>query len=94
MYPVSYPFSSLSLACVMNKVTEVFQRDKEQTMFSMPESFDYADDVVLFAHSHQDMQDIASTLDTIGRQVGMNINIKKSDIRKINIEIKKKSSHN
>ena len=48
------------------------------------EDLDFADDIVLLAHCHQDIQMKTNDVALIGRQVGLNINTDKTKLMKIN----------
>ena len=48
------------------------------------EDLDFADDIVLLAHRHQDIQWKTNDVATIGRQVGLDINTDKTKLMKIN----------
>ena len=45
---------------------------------------DFADDIVLLAHRHQDIQQRTNDVATIGRQTGLNINTDETKLMKIN----------
>lgn len=45
---------------------------------------DYADGIEPVTQIHQHIQEKTSTLDTISKQAGLNINIKRSEIMKVN----------
>ena len=47
------------------------------------EDIDYADDIALLAHRHQDMQGKTDGLVTYSKQIGLNINIEKTKLMKL-----------
>ena len=51
------------------------------------EDLDFADDIVLLGHRHQDIQSKTNDVATIGRQVGLNINTDKTKLMKINARL-------
>ena len=57
-------------------------------MTSVLEDLDYADDIALLAHRHQDMQDKTNVLATTAGNLGLKINIKDTG------HLRKSSSHN
>ena len=54
------------------------------TLMDILENLDFADDIVLLAHRHQDIRMKTNDVALIGRQVGLNINTDKTKLMKIN----------
>ena len=54
------------------------------TLMDTLEDLDFADDIVLLAHRHQDIQMKTNVVASIGRQVGLNISTDKTKLMKIN----------
>ena len=63
---------------VLKQVTSGVRRGIGWTLTSVLEDLDYADDIVLLAHRHQDMQDKTNALATTAGNLGLKINIKKT----------------
>ena len=51
------------------------------------EDLDFADDIVLLAHRHRDIQMKTNDVALIGRQVGLNINTDKTKLMRINARL-------
>ena len=68
----------LGIDWVLRQVTSGVRRGIRWTLTSVLEDLDYADDIVLLAHRHQDMQDKTNALATTAGNLGLKINIKKT----------------
>ena len=68
----------LGIDRVLRQVTSGARRGMRWTLTSILEDLDYADDIVLLAHRHQDMQDKTNALATTSGNLGLKINIKKT----------------
>jgi len=68
----------LGIDWVMKQVTSGGRRGITWTLTSVLEDLDYADDIALFAHRHQDMQAKTNALATTAGNMGLKINIKKT----------------
>ena len=68
----------LGIDWVLRQVTSGVRRGIRWTLTSVLEDLDYADDIVLLAHRHQDMQDKTNGLATTAGNLGLRINIKKT----------------
>lgn len=54
-------------------------------MFSHLGDLNFEDDVALFSHTYQHMQEKGSRLNTFAKQVGLKINQKKTELMMLNI---------
>ena len=68
----------LGIDWVLRQVTRGVRRGIRWTLTSVLEDLDYADDIVLLAHRHQNMQDKTNALATTSENLGLKINIKKT----------------
>ena len=68
----------LGIDRVLRQVTSGARRGMRWTLTSILEDLDYADDIVLLAHRHQDMQDKTNALATTSGNLGLKININKT----------------
>ena len=68
----------LGIDWVLRQVTSGVRRGIRWTLTSVLEDLDYADDIVLLAHRHQDMQDKTNALATTSGNLGLKINTKKT----------------
>ena len=68
----------LGIDWVLGQVTSGVRRGIRWTLTSGLEDLDYADDIVLLAHRHQDMQDKTNALATTSGNLGLKININKT----------------
>jgi len=62
----------------MKQVTSGGRRGIRWALTSVLEDLDYADDIALLAHRHQNMQAKTNALATTGGNIGLKINIKKT----------------
>lgn len=68
----------LGIDWVLRQVTSGVRKGIRWTLTSVLEDLDCADDIVLLAHRHQDMQDKTNALATTSGNLGLKINIKKT----------------
>ena len=68
----------------MKEATMNVRRGITWTLKDILQDLDFADDIVLLAHRHQDIQGKTNDVATIGRQIGLNINTDKTKLTKIN----------
>ena len=68
----------LRIDWVLRKVTSGGRRGIRWTLTSVLEDLDYADDISLLAHRHQDIQDKNNALATTAGNLGLKINITKT----------------
>ena len=68
----------LGIDWVLRQVTSGVRRGIRWTLTSVLEDLDYADDVVLLAHRHEDIQDKTNALATTSGSLGLKINVKKT----------------
>jgi len=67
--------------CDLKQVTSGRRRGIRWTLTSVLEDLDYADDIALLAHRHQDMQAKKNALATTAGNLGLNINIKNTKLK-------------
>ena len=83
--PVALPFFKfLAIDWIMKGTTEGARNGIPWTLWNQLEDQDFADDLALLAHSHQQIQDKTSKLKSISNQVGLEIHPKKAQIMKMN----------
>ena len=75
---------SLCIDWLMRKTTEGAVRGLQWTFTETLEDLDFADDIVLLAQRHQDIQTKTQKLDSLGKQIGLNINSNKTKVMKVN----------
>ena len=68
----------------MKKTTKGTRNGIQWTLWNQLEDIDFADDLALLSHSHQQMQDKTSRLGTTSSQVGLDIHPKKTQVMKMN----------
>ena len=68
----------LGIDLVLKQVTSDGRRGIRWTLTSVLEDLEYADDIALLAHRHQDMQAKTNALDTTAGSLGLKINTKKT----------------
>lgn len=73
-------------------VTSGGRRGIRWTLTSVLEDLDYADDIALLAHRHQDMQTKTNALATTAGNLGLKINIKKTKHLKMSSPANKASN--
>lgn len=76
---------NLVMDWVIRRTAEDKPRGIRWTLFSNLEDFYFADDVALFSHTHQHMQEKTSRLNTFAKQVGLKIFQKKTELTNLNI---------
>ena len=74
----------LAIDWIMNKTTEGAKNGIQWTLWSQLEDLDFADDIALLAHNHQQIQDKTTRLRTISSQVGLDIHPEKTQVIKMN----------
>ena len=74
----------LAIDWIMKGTTEGTRNGIQWTLWNQLEDLDFADDLALLAHSHQQIQDKTSKLKTISSQVGLDIHPQKTQIMKMN----------
>ena len=74
----------LAIDWIMKKTTEGTRNGIQWTLWKQLEDLDFADDLALLSHSHQQMQDKTERLRTTSCQVGLDIHPKKTQIMKMN----------
>ena len=74
----------LAIDWIMKKTTKYRRSGIQWTPWSQLEDLDFADDLALLSHSHQQMQGKTELLNTVSRQLGLNINRSKTRIMKAN----------
>ena len=78
VYPFPLSFFILGIDWVLTQVTSSVRKGIRWTLTSVLEDLDYADDIVLLAQRHQDIQDKTNALATTAGNLGLKINIKKT----------------
>ena len=68
----------LGIDWVLRQVTSGVRKGIRWTLTSVLEDLDYAEDIVLLAHRHQDMQDKNNALAITSVNLGLKINVKKT----------------
>ena len=74
----------LAIDWIMKKTTKYRRNGIQWTPWSQLEDLDFADDLALLSHSHQQMQEKTELLNTVSTQLGLNINRSKKRIMKAN----------
>lgn len=77
---------TLAIDWVMRQTTKDSNTGIRWTLLSSLEDIDFADDLALLAHTHKHMQEKTSKLHSVGQQIGLKINIKKSEVMTLNIQ--------
>jgi hypothetical protein len=75
----------IAIDWVMRRTTEHQSTGIRWTLFSSLEDLDFADDLALVSHTHQHIQEKTSRLNRYAQQIGMKINVKKSEVMSLNI---------
>ena len=70
----------------MKKTTEYRRNGIQWTPWSQLEDVDFADDLAVLSHSHQQMQEKIELLNTVSTRHELNINRSKTKITKANIK--------
>ena len=68
----------------MKKATDGRRNGILWTMFNQLDDLDFADDVALLSHSHQQMQEILTQVERRSAKTGLRINSKKTKVLKSN----------
>ena len=68
----------------MKKTTKNIRNGIQWTPWSQLEDLNSADDLALLSHSHKHMQGKIKLVNTVSTQLGLNINISKTNIMKVN----------
>ena len=76
---------NMTIDWVMRKTTEDQPRGIRWTLTSTLEDLDFADDLALFSHTHQHMQEKTTRLSTFAQQIGLKISQKKTELMTLNI---------
>ena len=76
---------NIAIDWVMRKTTNGASKGIRWTLFSKLEDLDFADDIALVSHTHQDMQDKTNNLDKYGRQIGLRINTRKTETMTVHV---------
>ena len=76
---------SLVIGWVMRRTTEDQPRGIRWTLFDMLEDLDFADDLALLSHTHHHMQEKTRHLSKFGRQVGLQISKRKTEVMSVNM---------
>ena len=76
---------NLTIDWVMRQTTIDKARGIRWTLFSSLEDLDFADDLALLSHTHRDIQEKTSRLNTIAQQVGLKISQKKTEVMTLNV---------
>jgi len=69
---------------VMTETTRGYSRGIQWNILRHLEDIDFADDITLLSHRHQDMQSKTTSLDKTGGRAGMKVNIPKTKNMRIN----------
>ena len=76
---------NLTIDWVMRQTTIDRVRGIKWTLLSTLEDLDFADDVELFSHTHQHMQEKTTRLGMSAQQVGLKVSQKKTELMMLNI---------
>ncbi|KAK3515953.1 hypothetical protein QTP86_004679, partial [Hemibagrus guttatus] len=76
---------SLAIDWLMRSVTEGQRRGIQWTLTTALEDLDYADDLGLLAHRHQDIQQKTEKLSEIASTIGLKVNNKKTQVLRKNV---------
>ena len=79
---------NLTIDWVMRQTTADQPRGIRWTLFSTLEDLDFADDLALLSHTHQQMQEKTSRLNMYAQQVGLKISQKKTEVMMLNVSYK------
>jgi len=74
----------LAVDWIMRQSTEGKHNGIQWTLTSQLDDLDFADDIALLSHSHKQMQDKATHVDTRGAETGLRISTKKTKVLKSN----------
>ncbi len=76
---------NIAIDWVMRRTTENQSRGVRWTLFSTLEDLDFADDLALISHTHQHIQDKTYHLNKYAEQIGLRINLQKTEVMTLNI---------
>ena len=89
-----YPFLFLLVIdWVMRKATTGRRNGIQWTMWTQLDDLDFADDLALLSHSHNQMQDKTTRLENISAQVGLNIHRGKTKILRTGTQLAQPVDH-
>ena len=84
------PFMFLvAIDWIMKTTTKNRRNGIQWTLWSQLDDMDFADDLALLSHSHEQMQEKTDLLNLVSAQTGLNINMNKTKIMKANTKSKK-----
>ncbi|XP_065927700.1 uncharacterized protein [Magallana gigas] len=75
----------IAIDWVMRNTTSDIPRGIRWGTFTTLEDLDFADDIVLFSHSHQHIQDKTHRLHEYAGNIGLKINAKKTEVMTLNV---------
>lgn len=75
----------IAIDWVMKNTTSDIPRGIRWGTFTTLEDLDFADDIVLFSHSHQHIQDKTHRLHEYAGYIGLKINAKKTEVMTLNV---------
>ena len=78
----------LTIDWIMKATTETKRRGIQWTLWSQLEDLDFADDLALLSHSHQQMNEKTQDLVQISQSTGLRVHPGKTKILKINTNVK------
>ena len=83
------PFMFLvAIDWIMKTTTKNRRNGIQWTLWSQLDDLDFADDLALLSHSHEQMQEKTDLLNLVSAQPGLNINMNKTKIMKANTKSK------
>jgi hypothetical protein len=74
----------LAIDWIMRKSTSEKRNGIQWTLFKQLDDLDFADDLALLSHTYQQMQEKTNLVSSTAMDIGLNVNINKSKILKIN----------
>lgn len=74
----------LAIDWIMRSTTARGRNGIQWTMMSQLEDLDFADDLALLSHNHQQMQEKTTKLETVSQQLGLTIHGEKTKIMRLN----------
>ena len=75
---------SLAIDWIMRNVTDGRRQGLQWTLTSVLEDLDYADDLGLLSHRHQNIQQKTDLLNTTASTIGLRVNAKKTQVLRLN----------
>ena len=85
--PLCSRLNACKVMCIdwlMKESTKDISRGIQWTFTESLEDLDFADDIALLSQRHQDIQAKTDIMDSLGKQICLNINITKTKLMKIN----------